>query len=116
MTSVRCVTVSGARKWKTRVGQGLPLQYDAVEQMPATGCVEYLRAMGETVSRIAASDTDQLRQLLKRALGVRHGVGPGGTWTPDTGATRLGKQQQKEQQQQQKKKQKKEKKQKDTLV
>jgi len=96
MTSVRCVTVSGARKWKTLVGQGLPLQYDAVEQMPATGCAEYLRAMGETVSRKQASDTDQLRQLLKRALGVRHGVGPGGTWTPDTGATPLGKQQKKQ--------------------
>ena len=94
MTCVRYVTgptCKGARTWKGFIDQGRPLPYDDVEQMPTTGCVEYLRAMGETVSRANARDTSTLRQMLQSALSLRHSIGPGQTWTP-----RLEKQKQKQ--------------------
>lgn len=97
VTCILCVTGpdhSGARRWKTRIDQGHPLQYDEVEQMSGTGCVEYLRAMGETVSRRQERNSvSSLRHMLMSALSQHYGIGAGQTWRPD--ATMRNKQQQK---------------------
>ena len=74
--------VEGGRTWKRRVNQGLPLQYDAVEQLGRNRCFEYLRALGEKVTREQWRCTQTLRNMLRAALSAQHGVGPGHSWSP----------------------------------